>query len=80
MGSKNISISEAAYTRLRRARKHPRESFSQVIQRGTWDSETPTGQDWLMHMHRAPPVDDQILDALEHDQQNDPVPEDKWTS
>jgi len=80
MGSRNISISADAYARLRRARRHPRESFSQVIRRGRWDSELPTAESWLVNMGDVPPVEEGVLEDLEHDQQSDQLPEDKWTS
>lgn len=79
MGSKNISISEDAYLRLRRARRHPRESFSDVIRRGHWDDAEPTGRAWLDHFEVAPVVPDAILDELEAGQKADHPPEDKWS-
>jgi len=79
MGSKNISISDDAYLRLRRVRRHPRESFSQVIRRGRWDDETPTAASWLAGFDEAPEVSDDVLDALENDQKTDRPPEDKWS-
>jgi hypothetical protein len=80
MSSKNISITADAYARLRRARKHPGESFSQVIRRGKWDTDAPTAQAWLANMDCAPIVEASVLDGLERDQQNDAAPKDKWTS
>lgn len=79
MGSKNIAISEEAYLRLRRARRHPGESFSQVIQRGTWDTATPTAQSWLDHLTQAPEVDDAIIEGIEAGQLTDQPPADKWS-
>ncbi len=79
MGSKNISISEDAYLRLRQARRHPRESFSEVIRRGRWDDEVPTAQAWLEPFGSAPIVSDEVLDELEANQRADTPPEDKWS-
>lgn len=79
MGSKNISVSDEAYTRLRRARRHPGESFSQVIQRGKWDDAIPTAGSWLDHMEAVPEVSDAILDVLEANQEEDLPPKDKWS-
>jgi len=79
MGSKNISISDDAYLRLRRARRHPRESFSQVIRRSRWDNECPTAGSWLEAFAEAPLVSDAILDDLEANQKADRPPEDKWS-
>jgi hypothetical protein len=79
MSSKNISISEDAYLRLRRARRHPRESFSQVIRRSRWDDEAPTAASWLTAFDDAPVVSDEVLDTLENNQNADRPPEDKWS-
>jgi hypothetical protein len=79
MGSRNISISEDAYLRLRRARRHPGESFSQVIRRSRWDDEVPTAGSWLDAFDEAPVVSDEVLDALENNQHADSPPEDKWS-
>jgi hypothetical protein len=65
--------------RLRRARRHPRESFSQVISRGEWGASTATARSWLENMDSVPEVSEGILDALEADQQNDQPPKDKWS-
>lgn len=65
--------------RLRRARLHPRESFSQVIRRGKWDQPQSTAQSWLDAMKAVPEVSDGILDTLEANQRADPPPEDKWS-
>jgi hypothetical protein len=79
MGSRNISISESAYLRLRRARRHPRESFSEVIRRGHWDDGEPTARAWLDNFEAAPLISAAVLDALEADQKADRPPEDKWS-
>lgn len=79
MGSKNISISEDAYLLLRRARRHPRESFSQVIRRSRWDNESLTAGSWLDAFDEAPVVSDEVLEALEAGQKADRPPEDKWS-
>lgn len=79
MGSKNISISEEAYSLLRRARRHPRESFSQVISRGRWDEQTPSARSWLDAFSEAPVVSEEVLNRWEIDQMEDRPPEDKWS-
>jgi len=79
MGSKNISISEDAYLRLRRARRHPRESFSQVIRRSRWDDETPTASSWMEAFDEVPLVEDTVIESLDADQKADYPPEDKWS-
>lgn len=78
MGSKNISISEDAYLRLRRARRHAKESFSQVIRRGRWDEEIPTAAAWLEAFPEPPEVTEAQLETLEAHQATDRPPEDKW--
>jgi len=79
MGTKNISISDDVYLRLRRARRHPRESFSQVIRRGHWEDDNPTAQAWLDSFDDVPHVAETILDELEANQKTDRLPEDKWS-
>lgn len=79
MGSKNISISEDAYRRLHRAKRLPRESFSEVILRGRWDDEEVTAGAWLESFGDVPPVSDAVLDELEAIQSADRPPEDKWS-
>ena len=79
MASKNISITEDAYMRLRRARRHPRESFSEVIRRGEWGASAMTARSWLENMDSVPEVSEEVLGALEADQQNDQPPKDKWS-
>lgn len=78
MGSKNVSISEDAYLILRRARRHPGESFSQVIRRGHWDSTTPIARSWLDSFQKTPIVSDAVLDDWEAAQNEDTPPKDKW--
>ncbi len=79
MGSKNISISEDAYLRLRRARRHPNESFSEVIRRGHWDDEASTARAWLEPFGSVPEVSEAVLDELEANQKADRPPKDKWS-
>ena len=79
MGSRNISISDDAYRHLRRMRRHPRESFSQVIRRGKWEATGTTARSWLEDMEAVPELPDAILETLEANQQADPPPQDKWS-
>jgi predicted CopG family antitoxin len=78
MGSKNISISEEAYHRLRRARRHAKESFSQVIRRGRWDEERPTAAAWLEAFPDVPEISEAQMEVLEAHQVADRPPGDKW--
>lgn len=79
MGSKNISISEDAYLRLRRARRHPTESFTEVIRRGHWADEGSTVRTWLEGFGSVPHVSEATLQELEEDQKADRPPTDKWS-
>lgn len=79
MGSRNISISDDAYLRLRRARRHPRESFSQVIRRGHWEDSEATARTWLDAFDAVPQVAESVLEELEANQKVDRPPQDKWS-
>lgn len=50
MARKTVSLSLDAYERLRAARRHPGESFSQVILRARWPELTITGGELLQLM------------------------------
>lgn len=78
MATKTISIDLAAYERMSCARKHPRESFSQVIHRAVWPDNAKTGRKLLdLWVACAPATDEQIA-RLEEAQVNDPPPDDPW--
>ena len=42
MGFKTISLSEEAYRILKKAKRSPRESFTEVVRRATWDEPAET--------------------------------------
>jgi len=77
MATKTISIDLVAYSRLRKARVRPDESFSQVIKRAHWESHS-TGAALLEALEKAPPAAKRILDRLEKAQKNDVPPSDPW--
>ena len=80
MPSKTISLRLEAYERLRRARKHPGESFSDVVMRAGWAGEPMTAGDYLARVRkRGPTYDTAGLDALEELKTGDQAAEDKWT-
>jgi len=80
MASKTISINLEAYERLRQARRHPKESFSQVIRRGHWEHRGSSARSWLESFSDVPEAETGILESLEEVQRTDAPPEDKWTN
>jgi predicted CopG family antitoxin len=77
MATKTLSVDEEAYRALVRARKHRRESFSQIIKRAKWDDgpkrcgtilERVTGE-----------ISESTLLRLDKAQENNLPPEDKWS-
>lgn len=79
MSTKTISVKLEAYERLRRARRHPGESFSDVILRARWDTEPVTGGRFLgLVRERGPLYAPAELEALEGVKREDRPPEDKW--
>jgi hypothetical protein len=78
MATKTISVDIEAYERLRRARRNPRESFSQVIKRATWPTPPRTSGSFLEALERAPVIDAADLDRLDAAQASDAPPGDPW--
>jgi len=76
MSTKTLSVDEEAYRILSRARRTPRESFSQVIKRAQWDSGKPTCDGLLSRLRAGVP--DAILDGLDAAQSQDLPPDDPW--
>lgn len=79
MSTKTLSVDEEAYERLRRARLHPRESFSTVIKRANWGVDVPRCGDVLRRMDGLPLMDVEELDKLDRIQREGKEPEDKWS-
>lgn len=66
MATKTISLRLEAYERLRRARRHPAESFSDVVMRAHWVDQPVTGREFLAHVRdRGPVYDARELDEIE---------------
>jgi predicted CopG family antitoxin len=55
MVMRKISLRLEAYERLRRARRYPGESFSEVVLRATWPGQTLTGRDLLQRCRKHGP-------------------------
>jgi hypothetical protein len=80
MASKTISLSTDAYERLKRHRRRPGESFTQVVMRAKWDEDTVTAADLLDAWGRRPPVFSlEELDQIEQAKAAELPAEDKWT-
>ena len=80
MPTKTVSVTIEAYDKLRRARRHPSESFTQVILRATWPEDTITAAELLSRLDGAPePFTADGLDAIERAKAEQREPENKWT-
>lgn len=79
MATKTISLKLEAYERLRRARREPGESFSEVVMRAEWPDMTATGGELLARVReRGPDYAPPDLDAIEEVKASDRPPPDKW--
>ncbi|HET7038699.1 MAG TPA: antitoxin VapB family protein [Gemmatimonadales bacterium] len=79
MPSKTISVNLAAYERLKRAKRDPSESFSEVILRARWDSAPITAGEYLrLVRERGPIFSLEELDAIDAAKREDRPPRDKW--
>jgi len=80
MASKTITLKLEAYNRLRAARRYPSESFSEVVLRATWPSDTSTGRQ-LLDLYRSgrrPRLTEAALEELAAINAADRPPTDKW--
>jgi len=79
MPTKTIYLTTEAYERLRRQRRGPGDSFSQVVLRARWNEDGVLAEELLEHWRDAPPFfEPEELDAIESAKQADSSPEDKW--
>lgn len=79
MATKTISLRLEAYERLRRARRDPRESFSDVVMRAEWPDIGMTAAGLLeLYAEAGPFLSEETLDRVEAAKEADRPPEDKW--
>lgn len=79
MATKTISLRVEAYDKLRRARTHSRESFSDVVMRARWDAQTVTGGELLaLVRERGPLYGCDELDAIDEMKSTGTPPAEKW--
>ncbi|MCH7565337.1 MAG: hypothetical protein IH968_16110 [Gemmatimonadetes bacterium] len=81
MATKTISLRVEAYDKLRRARAHSSESFSDVVMRARWDDQTVTGGELLaLVRERGPLYDSDELDVIDDMKSTGSAPADKWST
>jgi hypothetical protein len=79
MGTKTISLRDEAYERLRRARRKPGESFSDVVMRAVWPDAPLTAGTYLdLVRERGPVYSADELERVEEVSASDQPPPDKW--
>jgi len=79
MATKTISLKLEAYERLRRARRSPTESFSEVVMRAQWAEVGITARELLaVYETDGPHFTDESLDRIEEANAQDQPPEPKW--
>ena len=80
MATKTISLRLDAYERLRRARLHPGESFTEVVLRAQWpDRGMTAGELRAAYQREGPLLSEEALDRIDEASATDTPPEDKWT-
>lgn len=80
MATKTISLRLDAYERLRRARLHPGESFTEVVLRAQWpDRGLTAGELRETYECDGPLFSEEALDRIEEALSGDEPPRDKWT-
>lgn len=79
MSTKTISLRIEAYERLRKARRYPGESFSEVVLRAQWPKTTITGAELLeRYRNRGASFTEEGLSRIEELKIADRPPKDKW--
>ena len=81
MATKTISLKIEAWERLRRARRRPDESFSEVVMRAQWPEVGITAGELLAaYGTSGPQLSEDALDRIDEADAADLPPEDKWQS
>lgn len=79
MATKTISLRMEAYERLRRARLHAGESFSDVIMRAVWPEQPLSAGEYLDRVReRGPAYDSAGLETIDQLSEADAPAPDKW--
>jgi hypothetical protein len=79
MSTKTISLRIEAYERLKRARRGPNESFSDVVMRAEWPDLGVSGAELLaLYERRGAYFSKETLDRVEDAKALDRPPSDKW--
>jgi hypothetical protein len=79
MATKTISLRLDAYERLRSARLHPGESFTEVVLRARWpDRGLTAGELRAVYEEEGPLFTDEALDRIEQASADDEPPREKW--
>ncbi|MDP4625200.1 MAG: hypothetical protein NWT08_08685 [Akkermansiaceae bacterium] len=78
MATKTISIDLVAYEKLTAARREPRDSFSQIIRRATWEAPRKTCSSLLDSLPDLPPAEEAVIRDLQAAQSEDLPTEDSW--
>jgi hypothetical protein len=79
MATKTISVDLEAYEALSRARRSPKESFSQVIRRARWSDGPKSCADLLKALPSMPAAPDEVIRRLEEAQAADLPPDSPWS-
>lgn len=81
MATKTISLRLDAYERLRRARRTPDESFTEVVLRAEWPDLGMTARELAAVYDREGPFfEAEALDRIDEAKRSDEPPRDKWST
>jgi hypothetical protein len=81
MGTRTISLREEAYERLRRARRRPGESFSDVVLRAEWPDVGLTAAELLSRYESEGPfLPAAAVERIETVKAAGAPPEDTWAT